>query len=54
MAVLGKPDGWLVALCRSGIDCHTFCIVCVILGNGSAFLLSMVDDVVEEQIITFA
>jgi hypothetical protein len=35
------------------IDCHTLCIVGVILGNGGAFVLGVGDAVVEEQIITF-
>jgi hypothetical protein len=52
-AVLGKPDGWLVALCLVVIDCHTLCIVGVVLGSGSAFVLSMGDAIVKEQIITF-
>ncbi len=51
--MLGKPDCWLVALCMGGIDCHTPCIVGVVLGNGSAFVLGVGDAVVEEQIITF-
>jgi hypothetical protein len=37
-----------------GIDCHKVCIVGVILGNGSAFILGMGDAVVKEQIVTFA
>jgi hypothetical protein len=37
-----------------GIDCHTPCIVGVVLGNGSAFFLSVGDAVVKEQIITYA
>ncbi len=51
-AALGKPDGWLAALCMGGIDCHTFCIFGVAFGNGSAFVLNVSDAVVEEQIVT--
>jgi hypothetical protein len=24
---LGKPDGWLAALCMGGINCHMLCIL---------------------------
>ncbi len=51
--MLGKPDSWLVPLCMSGINCYALCIVGVILGNGCAFILGMVDAVVKEQIVTF-
>ncbi len=53
-ATLGKLDGQLVMLCTGRIDCHTLCIVDVVLGNGSAFVLGMGDAVVKEQTITFA
>ncbi len=52
-APLDKPDGWLAALCMGRIDCHTPCIVGVALGNGGAFILSVGDDVVKEQIVAF-
>ncbi len=52
-AALGEPDGWLVVLCMGGINCHTFCIVGVTLGNGGAFILGVSDAFVEEQIVTF-
>ncbi len=54
MATLGKPDGWLVALCMGRIDCHTLCIVGVLLGNGGVFVPGMSGAVVKEQIVTFA
>jgi hypothetical protein len=39
----------------SGLNCHKLCIVGVVLGNGGAFVLGVVNDaVVKEQIITFA
>jgi hypothetical protein len=53
MAVLGKPNGWLIALCMGKIDCHMFCIVGVTFGDGGAFFLGTSEAVVEEQIITF-
>jgi hypothetical protein len=53
-SALGKPDSWLVALCMGGINHHTLCIVGVILGIGCAFILSLSDAVVKEQIVTFA
>ncbi len=37
-----------------GIDCHTLCIVGVVLVNGNAFVLGVSDAVVKEQIVTFA
>jgi hypothetical protein len=54
LSALGKPDGWLVALCMGGINHHALCIVGVVLGNGCAFILSLGDAVVKEQIVTFA
>ncbi len=54
VAALGKPDGWLPALCMGGIDCQLPCIVDVALGNGSAFILGLGDAIVEEQIVNFA
>ncbi len=33
-SALGEPNSWVVALCMDGIDCHTLCIVGVVLGNG--------------------
>ena len=54
LATLGKPDGWLVALCMGRIDCHMLCIVGVSLGNGGVFILGMGDAVFKEQIIIFA
>ncbi len=54
MATLGKPDGWLVALCMGRINCQTLCIVGVALGDDSAFILGVSDAVVEEHIITLA
>ncbi len=54
VAALGKPDGWLVTLCMGGINCHIIFIVGVALGNGSVFVLGMIDAVIEEQIVTFA
>ncbi len=53
-AALGKPNGWLIALCMGGIDCHALCIVGVILGNGCAFVVGLGDTVVKEQIVTVA
>jgi hypothetical protein len=52
-AALGKPNGWLVALCMDKIDCHMLCIVGVVLGDCSVFVLGLVDAVVKEQIVTF-
>ncbi len=52
LAVLGKPDGWLVLLCMGGIDCHMLCIVGAVHGNGGAFVIGMGGVVVKEQIIT--
>jgi hypothetical protein len=52
VASLGKPNGWIVALCMGIIDCHTCCIVGVTLGNGRAFILGVSDAVVQEQILT--
>jgi hypothetical protein len=52
-AALGKPDGWLATLCMGRIDCYMPCIVGVTLGNGGAFVLSVSDAVVKEQITTF-
>jgi hypothetical protein len=37
-----------------GIDCHALYIIGVILGDGCAFILGMVDAVVKELIISFA
>ena len=54
MATLGQPDGWLVALCMGGINCHTLCIGGVVFGDGGALVLCVGDAVVEEQIVTFA
>jgi hypothetical protein len=54
LAVLGKPDGWLVVLCMGGINCHVLCIVGVILGNGCVFIFSLGDAGVKEQIVTVA
>jgi hypothetical protein len=54
MAALGKPDGWMTALCMGRINCHTLCIVGVTLGKGGVFVLGVSDAVVKEQIITFA
>jgi hypothetical protein len=54
LSALGKPDSWLVALCMGRIDCHTLCIVGIILGNGCALILGLGDTVVKEQIVTFA
>ncbi len=54
LAALGKPDGWLVALCMGRIDCHAFCIVGVVLGNGCAIILGLGNTVVKEQIVTVA
>ncbi len=54
LAALGKPNGWLVALCMGGIDCHTLCIVGVVLGNGGAFVLGVGNAVVKEQIVTLS
>jgi hypothetical protein len=54
VAVLGEHDGWLAALYMGGLDCHMSCIVGAALGDGSAFVLSVVDAVVKEQIVTFA
>ncbi len=42
VAMLGKPDGWLVALCMGGIKFHKHCIVGVVLGNGGMFILAWV------------
>jgi hypothetical protein len=47
-------NGWLVVLHMGKINCHTVCIVGVILGDGGAFILGVSDAVVKEQIITFA
>jgi hypothetical protein len=54
LAAFGKPDSWLAALCMGGIDFHARCIVGVVLGDGCAFILSLGDTVVKEQIIIFA
>ena len=54
LSTLWEPDSWLVVLCMGGIDCHTLCIVGVVLGNGCAFILGLDDTVVKEQIVTFA
>jgi hypothetical protein len=37
-----------------GINCHMLCIVGVVIGNGSAFVLGVGDAVLKEQILTFA
>jgi hypothetical protein len=54
LAMLGKPDGWLVTLCMGRIYCHTLCIVGVILGNVSAFVLGVSGAVIKGQIVTLA
>jgi hypothetical protein len=54
VAALGKPNGWLVALCMGGIDCHMLCFFGVTLGDGGVFVLGVSDAVVKEQIVTFA
>jgi hypothetical protein len=51
--MLGELDSWLVALGVGGIDCYVLCIVGVVLGNGYAFILSLGDADVKEQIVTF-
>ena len=53
LSALGEPDSWLVALCMGRIDCHVFCIVGVVLGDGCVFILGLGDAVVKEQIVTF-
>ena len=53
-AALGKPNGRLVALCMSRIDYHMPQIVGVALGKGGAFVLSVSDAIVEEQVVTLA
>jgi hypothetical protein len=54
LATLGKPKSWLVPLCMGGINCHALCIVGVVLGDGSAFIIGLGDAVVKEQIFTLA
>jgi hypothetical protein len=36
-----------------GIDCHTLCIVGIVLGNGGVFIFGLGDAVVKEQIVNF-
>jgi hypothetical protein len=50
---LGELDSWLVALGMGGINRYAFCIVGVVLDDGCAFILSLGDAVVKEQIVTF-
>jgi hypothetical protein len=48
VAALGKPNGWLVALCMGRIDRHTLCIVGVALGDGGVFVPGVSDAFVKE------
>jgi hypothetical protein len=51
---LGKPNAWCAMVGVGCVDCRTFFVAGVVFGQAGPFILCKGNDVVEEQVVTFA